>query len=216
MPRSQRARWLLAVALVAAAAAPGCAAFRRNPPEKQRFMLVGGSPDPAPPGPAGIVRVDLVRGSPLVANRGFVYRVGTEQMSTDFYHEFVAPPGVLLRERLLDWLRATGAFTAVVRGSKAPIDWILETDLDRFHADVRDRAAPEVRVEAEVRLLDTRVGAPSMVMERRYETRATAAGIDARELVDAWSRATSELLDRVAADVAEVAREAVRPAPAAR
>ncbi|RIL02603.1 MAG: hypothetical protein DCC71_16115 [Proteobacteria bacterium] len=208
MSRRSCARLLLGVALAAALCAPGCAAFRRNPPEKQRFMLVGGSPEPAPRGAAGIVRVDLVRGSPLVANRGFVYRVGTEQMSTDFYHEFVAPPGVLLRERLIDWLRATGAFTAVVRGSKAQIDWILETDLDRFHADVRDRAAPEVKVEVEVRLLDTREGAPTLAMERRYETSAQAAGIAAPELVDAWSRATSELLDRVAADVAAAARGA--------
>ena len=59
---------LLAVALVAS----GCGTFSRKPPAKERFVLAPGAPAAVAAKPsAGILRVDVVRGSPLASNRSF-------------------------------------------------------------------------------------------------------------------------------------------------
>jgi ABC-type uncharacterized transport system auxiliary subunit len=210
---SARSRGSAAVALaVAASLALGCGAFTRRPLEKQRFVLTPGVPAAhAGPPIATVLRVDLVRGSQLVANRGFLYQTSADTLTSDFYNELFAPPAVLVRDALLEWLRASGRFAAVVRGSKARPQWILESDLETFLADLRDPAVPSARLELAVRLLDARADDARLVFARRYAEREPAASHEPAALVEAWSRALARALAAIESDTgAAVAAAATR------
>lgn len=200
---SARSKRVLAAGLLGIAiAASGCGALSRKPPVKERFVLTPGAPAAvaAKPG-AGILRVDVVRGAPLAANRGFVYRTGPDTVKTDFYREFAAPPGTLLRDALIEWLRASNRFAAVVRGTKAGTAWILESDLERLDADLRDPDAPQAVLAMQVRLLDVRKEPPNLVFDRRYTASEPLADRTPETLVAAWSRALATVLGEIEKDL---------------
>jgi ABC-type uncharacterized transport system auxiliary subunit len=192
---------LIAVAVLGAGCAP---VLERKPVEKQRFVL-----EPPPPetyaGPrAGVLRVGVVRVSPPFQNRGFVFRTGDQSYTTDFYNEFAAPPGTLLRDVLVEWLRDGTRFAAVLRGSEAASDWLLETVLESLFVDARDAVAePLTEIAIAVRLLDAEAGAAAMPIrfEKRYAERERAAERTPDAIAEAFSRALGRLLPKLAADL---------------
>jgi ABC-type uncharacterized transport system auxiliary subunit len=190
---------LIAVAVLGAGCAP---VLERKPVEKQRFVL-----EPPPPetyaGPrAGVLRVGVVRVSPPFQNRGFVFRTGDQSYTTDFYNEFAAPPGTLLRDVLVEWLREGTHFASVVRGSEAPSGWLLETALESLFVDARDAAAePQVQIALAVRLLDAGAADMPIRFAKRYQTSERATGRSAGAIAEAFSRALGQLLPELAADL---------------
>lgn len=189
---------LLAIAFAAA----GCTTLSRKPPAKERFVLTPGAPATSAAKPtAGLLRVDVVRGASLASNRSFVYRTGPDTVRTDFYRELVAPPGAMVRDAMIEWLRAANRFEAVVRGTKAGTAWILESDLERLEADLQDPDAPQAVIEMQVRLLDARTPTPKLVLDRRYAAREPLADRSPETLVAAWSRALATVLGEIARDL---------------
>ncbi len=207
-------RALLALLFGAAAVGVGCTpVLERQPPEKQRFVLAPGRPDPVSGPHAGVLRVGLVRVASPFQNRGFVHRTGDETYASDFYNEFAAPPGALLRELFVDWLRDGTLFATVVRGSEAPSDWLLEVELDSLYEDLRDATAPMATIAFTARLLDAPALAARIVFERRYATGEPAADGSPPAIVAAWNRALARLLAELASDLG-VARDRARATPA--
>jgi ABC-type uncharacterized transport system auxiliary subunit len=207
--RARRSGVAIAVLLVALA---GCGAFVRKPPAKQRFVLTPGAPAAAGAAldPSGVLRVDPVRSAPLLVNRGFLYRVSDARVQSDFYNELAAPPGTLVRDALIDWLRASGRLGTVVRSSTAPPRWLLEADLERLEADARDPAAIAADLALEVRLLDAQAGAPRVLFEKTFAAREPVAGREPQALVDAWSRALARVLEELTGDLDTAMRRPVR------
>lgn len=202
MNASRTSRGIAAVLIGLVVVASGCATLSRKPPAKQRFLLTPDAPVAVAERPtAGILRVDVVRGSPLVSNRSFLYRTGSDTVETDFYRELFAPPGVLVRDAMIGWLRATRRFAAVVRGTNARTDWILESDLERLDADLGDPSAPQAVIAMQVRLLDARKASPTLVFDRRYSAHEPLADREPATLVAAWSRALATLLGEIEGDL---------------
>jgi len=207
-------RALGALLFGAAVLGAGCSGvLDRQPPEKQRFVLAPGRPDPVSGPRAGALRVGVVRVSSPFANRGFVRRSGEATFANDFYNEFAAPPGVLLRELLVDWLRDGTRFATVVRGSEAPPDCLLEVDLESLYEDLRDAAAPQATIAFTARLLDARSSAAKIVLEKHYATHEPAADGSRSAIVAAWNRSLARLLAELATDL-DVARDRARAKPA--
>jgi ABC-type uncharacterized transport system auxiliary subunit len=111
-----------------------------------------------------------------------------------------------VRDALVDWLGASGRFAAVVRATEARVDWVVESELERIDADLRDGARPTSTVALDVRLIDVRAGGAKVSFQKRYEESEAAASRAPRALVDAWSRALARVLGRIAADVGAAAR----------
>ena len=207
IPRSPAAM-LVGAALLGA----GCSdVLARQPLEKQRFVLAPGRSDPVSGPRAGVLRVGVVRASTPFQNRGFVHRTGDESFKSDFYNEFAAPPGILLRDVLVEWLRDGTHFEAVVQGSEAPSDWLLEVDLESLYADLRDAAAPQVAVGITVRLLDAHASRAAIALQEHYAVNEPAADASSPALAAAWNRALARVLTELAADLdAARARRALR------
>jgi uncharacterized lipoprotein YmbA len=195
-----------ALALAAAALLAGCAGSLQRPaPEKTRFVIR--LADPAPGAKtAGALVVGRVRVSSLFDRTGFVYRTGEDTFATDFRFEWFAPPGSLLREAVIDWLDDASPFASVERGSVSEAGWLLETDVDRFYADLRDLAAPAVVLEGRFRLLDLRGARPRRTLASRFDEREPAGAGTPQELVDAWGRALARALSALEPELRAAAR----------
>lgn len=190
----------------------GCSGvLARQPLEKQRFALAPVRHDPVSGQRAGVLRIGVVHASTPFQNRGFVYRTGDESYKSDFYNEFAAPPGILLRDVLAVWLRDGTHFATVVQGSEAPADWLLEVDLESLYADLRDTAAPQVAIGITVRLLDARAAGAAIAFQKHYAASEPAADTSPPALAAAWNRALARELGDLAADLdAARARRASR------
>jgi len=207
-------RALVVLLFAAAVLGAGCGSvLERQLPEKQRFVLAPGRPDPVSGPRAGALRVGVVRVSSPFANRGFVRRSGEKTFASDFYNEFAAPPGTLLRDVLVSWLREDTHFTTVVRGSEAPADWLLVVDLESLYGDHRVAAAPEATIAFTARLLDARSSLATIVSEKHYATREPAIDGSPPAIVAAWNRSLARLLAELATDL-DVARDRARVKPA--
>ena len=200
VPRLHRLALLpLALAVLCAGCTP---LLERKPVEKQRFVLQTPLPEVVPGSRAGVLRVGVVRVSPPFQNRGFVLRTGDDSYTSDFYNEFAAPPGTLLRDVLVEWLRNGTHFASVVRSSEASLDWVLETDLESLFADARDPAAlPQVTIAFSVRLIDARASGLPIRFEKRYAASEAAADRMPRAFAEAWNHALGRLLPQLAADL---------------
>ena len=86
-------------------------------------------------------------------------------------------------------------------GTKAGTSWVLESDLERLDADLRDPEAPQAVLEMQVRLLDTRKGSPALVLDRRYAASEPLADRTPETLVAAWSRALATVLGEIERDL---------------
>jgi uncharacterized lipoprotein YmbA len=208
----RRARLASLVALLAVVAA--CANPLERPAiQKQRFALVPGAPERVTGPRAGILRVGVVRVSPPFHNRAIVLRTGEDTMASDFYNEFAAPPGPLLRDLLVEWLREGTHFASVVRGSEAQPDWLLEVDLEEMYADVRDPAAPKAVIRIDARLLRANAPRSGIAFHANYAETEPATTRARAALMDAWNRATARILTKLAADL-DRARATAPPPPA--
>lgn len=187
--------------------------FQRPAPEKTRFLLALPAP---PPGAklGGTLGVDRVRVSSLFDSKGFVYRTGEQTFDSDFRFEWFAPPGAVLREAMIDWLAAGSAFASIERGAGSEAGWLLETDVDGFYADRRDRDAVEVVLTGRFRVLDLRGSRPLRALSLRFDEREPAGEGTPQALVDAWGRALDRALralePELRAAVATPPRAAVR------
>lgn len=189
---SRRAGTLLAAAGLALAA---CANPLERPPlEKTRFVLdLPDAPAPARRD-AGVLSVGRPRVSPLFDRKNFVYRTGADTFESDPFHEWLAAPGEVIRQTLIDRLDAASPFRDVQRGSVTGAEWLLEMEVDRLYADRRERAAAAV-LAGRFRLVDLRATRPRRALELRFDEREPAASGDAQALVDAWARALGRALD---------------------
>jgi ABC-type uncharacterized transport system auxiliary subunit len=194
---------LVALGIALALFGAGCApVLERKPIEKHRFLLQPPPPQPVSGPRAGVLRIGVVRTSPPFQNRGFVWRTGDQSYKSDFYNEFAAPPGTLLRDVLVEWLRDGTRFASVVHGTEARSEWVLETDLASIFVDARDGVAqPETEIAISFRLLDAQRSATSIRFEKRYEATERAADRTPAAIAAAFSRALGRVLVELAADL---------------
>jgi ABC-type uncharacterized transport system auxiliary subunit len=191
-----------ALALLAAASlAAGCLAPQPAP----RAVLYVLRPErdgasQTSPG-AGALHVAHLRAGPLVEGTGFVYRTGEVTFETDAYHRFAAPPGVLVREALIDWLARSGVFSQV-HGDGPPerARWSLEARVAALHADVRDPAAPLAVLELDIALVDPRAPAAEARMRQRYRA-AVPTTAEPAAVAQAWSRGLAQILGELERDL---------------
>jgi cholesterol transport system auxiliary component len=194
------AAWAALVAL----AAVGCLgqALDGRPPERQSFVLDPGTPPVLDTMTAiRALRVGPVASAPLAERQPFLLRTGPDSYQTDFYDQFFAPPGELLRDALIRWLDGTGLFDSVARGGVPAPDFVLEVQLERLYGDRLDPHAPKAVLGFVARLVDARQGDGTLVFERRYEETEPAADGSPQALVDAWNRALTRALDALTHDL---------------
>ncbi len=177
----------------------GCvgAALERPVPQRTRFLLSATPPAVAEHAVSGALWVDRVRVSPMFSGTGFVYRTADSVYARDFLHEFFASPGDVLREAMIDWLRAASRFASIERSGESSPEYRLESDVDQFYVDLREPTDPRVVLEGRFRFFDLRDGRPVRRLDLRLTEIEPAADRSPQALVDAWNRSLTRMLEQL-------------------
>lgn len=221
--RIPRLLGLLAACVVAPAVVCGCGDALKAPyPAKAYFLLAAGNPGPdsgdrapataaAATGATGatgaaaaerVLKVRQFRVTPPYDGGSFVYKVGPDQYSTDYYTAFLMPTDRMLGEEVRNWLDRSGPFDRVIdAGSGARARFSLEGNVTAFYGDFTNRAAPRAVIEARFLLLSDDNAGPRILFTRSYSASAPVTGPGPAGLVDGWNRACRQMLEELTADL---------------
>ncbi len=197
MPRVHR----LALAAAAAGWLSACAALE-PPPDDHYYRLDVIAPTErfAAPPFAGTLEVAPFTATGLVADRAIVFTVPDQPFEVDSYnyHLWNEPPGVLLQEQLIRFLREANLADRVVSPElRLPADYAVEGRIRRFDQVVAGGARMQIELElALIRLADE---APLLL--RTYTVEEPAPNESVPAAVLATNKGLSEIYSRFLADI---------------
>ena len=185
---------VMALSLGAVLAAGGCVS--QPHPQKNVFILglsAGDGPERTAPKRRTLLAATVTAAAGF-DNRGLVYRVGPDQLETDFYNEFAAPPARLLADAAAQYLDAENARLRVVKSPGLVLaDYGLETYLESLYGDFTVEP-PEAVLNIRFTVSDLRGAAPRPVLDRTYSQRRVAAAKNPAALVATMNQALADLL----------------------
>ncbi|MDR1044734.1 MAG: PqiC family protein [Candidatus Adiutrix sp.] len=127
-------------------------------------------------------------------NRGLVFRVGPDQLETDFYNEFAAPPARLLADQAAQYLDAHNSRLRVVKSPGLVLaDYGLETYLESLYGDFTVEP-PEAVLNIRFTVSDLRPASPRPVLDQTYRQKRPLAAKTPAALVTALQQALGDLL----------------------
>jgi cholesterol transport system auxiliary component len=190
---------LAVLGLAALALAAGC--ISREPLRKQRYAFdVDRTGAAAGPG-RGVLQIGSVAVAPVYERKTFVYRVGDDEYRSDFYNEFFAPPGLLIRETTFEWLGASGVFANVVQSADVPADWVLGARVLRLYGDLRDKSGLQSVMEIEFTLLRRRIAGSEIALQKVYAARVPVPERNAERVFAGWGEGLARILSEFEGDL---------------
>jgi uncharacterized lipoprotein YmbA len=196
-------RVLLLVAIVTLAIPLGC--LSKSYPEKQRHVIAVQLPAEVESSGHGTLAIGRMRVSSLFERKGFVYQTGDTTFEDDFYNEFFAPPGTLVRKATLEWLSRSSVFASVIDARHQPeADWRLEAQVQKLYGDLRDRKVPQAILEIEFALLEASRTKFEIAFRRTYSAAVNASSPSAAAIVAAWTDSLEQILTALEEDLRRV------------
>ena len=144
------------------------------------------------------------------AARQLVYRVDEFRYESDYYHQFLVLPGVMITQVTRDWLADSGLFGRVIAvGSRLESTYLLEGNVIALYADFTQKSAPEAVMEIRFFLLVGPEDNEKITLTRTYKATTPVSAKTAEAVVAAFSKDLEDILTRLEADIAKVlARQA--------
>jgi cholesterol transport system auxiliary component len=189
-------------AVLTAALIAGCA-LNRPAIVKQTFLL-----EPAPPATVakaqpGTLRVGTVTVAGAYRGRSFVVREDDLRFATDYYHEFVTPPGAMIGELTARALARAAVFTHVASpGSPADTDYVLDAFVGSLYSDRRSGGAIAAELSITFYLSQSNTGSNVPFWSHTYNQRVSLRGDTAESYVEALNTAFGNILAELARDLA--------------
>jgi hypothetical protein len=174
----------------------GCATLKQNYPEKNRFApeldreaAAGAEPE------GGILRVREFSVAPQYSGAGLVYRTGPMEYKTDYYNEFLVPPGALFAAITRQWLADSGLFRTVT-GSDASIvpDYVLEANISALYGSVVPGEEPSAVLEMRFLLFRGQDARSGEYFQKTCLEKIPLEEVSARGVMEGWNRALQEIL----------------------
>jgi hypothetical protein len=146
-----------------------------------------------------ILKVRQVRVDALYSDPKFVYRLGENEWSADYYHTFLIPPGQMLTGIVETYLARTGdsrSVKVVPASSVLSPSHTLETTVRELYADYSDPGQPRAVLAAEFLLIDERAApdAGSIVLHRTWRESVALESNQPAALVSGWNAALKGIL----------------------
>jgi cholesterol transport system auxiliary component len=141
------------------------------------------------------------------AGRSLVYRVDEFRYESDYYHQFLVLPGVMITEQTRDWLANSGLFARVTAvGSRLESTYLLEANVIALYADFTRKATPEAVVEIRFFLLAGPEAGESVALSQTYRATTPVSAKTAEAVVGALSKSLADILTRLEADITKALR----------
>ena len=193
------------VPAVACLLAAGCLSLAKEYPEKRQFVLVAPPRAEAKGTPSGgVLRVGILRVSPLYEGMELVHRTEDVEYESDFYNEWFVPPGPMLTSAFGDWLRGAGVFEHVLTSS-AGVDASVALGglVTALHGDYR-MEPPKAVFGVEIGLA-SEDAAPRILFQRSYLKEVDVPNRSAEALVRGLNEALRLVLVDLEADLRKAA-----------
>lgn len=189
--------------------AGGCS-IKQSYPAKDYFALeVSRETEATPPseGKTLLVRDFIV--SPKFADKGFVYRLTDLNYETDYYNEFLVPPGALLSEDTREWLAGSGIFDLVGdRSTLVSPTYTLYGRITGLYGDMRmkgqEKAVLEVRVFVFEHLDPDVTRDTDLRFQKKYREEVPLSARSPAALVEGWNEAFRQFLTALEEDLREL------------
>lgn len=188
------------VALVSALAA--CTAPTVPQDTYHRLRITAPANALASPPLTGTLEIERLAADGLFAGRPLVYSKTDrpQELQEYLYHFWTEPPPIMLRDELVDYLRAANiARTVVTPEMRVPVDYVLTGKIKRLERVQGE--SPQAVVELELGVRGTGAGKLIMLDSYREEVRAAADTIGAA--VDALGQGVSRIFARFVADLSK-------------
>jgi ABC-type uncharacterized transport system auxiliary subunit len=178
----------------------GCAS---GPAPRDHFyrVNVAASAPLASPALPGVLEVDRLRVEAIAQGRRMLYRDASlpNVIGQHSYHFWADPPGVMLQDQLVGYLRTAGAAKGVVMpGIHVDSDFTLKGRLARMERHIGS-GAPRIVIEIEFVLLGSRGRKP--LLHETYLEERTVSGDTVGAAVTAYDDALAAIFQRLLADV---------------
>jgi ABC-type uncharacterized transport system auxiliary subunit len=193
-----------ALALGALAVVTGCS-FTRSSLVKETYLLDPAAPPTLAKPQPGSLRVGAVNVAAPFRARSFVVRDTELQYESDFYHEFIVSPALMLTDATARALAAAKVFAGVARpGVTAGADWVLDGFVSALYADTRDAKQPVAVIEVTYYLSHDDGGVNSPVWSQAYRKEVPVTSSTTSAYVAGLNTALAEILADLARDLAAV------------
>ena len=183
--------------------ATGCG-LNQPYPEKGLYAFDVGDPPRAAAASPRVLRVAGVRVASPYDARSFVYRTGSDQFETDYYHGFVTDPHDLFTGELIRWLSDGGIYATVVGPANSADDDVqLEMNVTACFGDLSARGEPSAAIDARCFLLEDADAQTRVVLKKAYRSRVPLSGKDPEDMAAGLGQAYRKLLGELTADLME-------------
>lgn len=207
---SPRVSWLLSLPCLCllgfGLAAGGCATG--NSQQEEHYILEAARPgEPLPPVVSGALEVHRFSVNAAFSTRNLVYRTGRLEYETDYYRQFLIPPGAMITEQTRDWLARSGLFSHILpMGSRIAPDYTLEGNVTSLYGDFSDKSAPAAVMELRLFVLDN-AGGEKVVFAQTYRAATPVKDTTAGVFVEALNTSLADILTRLETDLRKTLAE---------
>ncbi|MHC4212378.1 MAG: ABC-type transport auxiliary lipoprotein family protein [Planctomycetota bacterium] len=128
-------------------------------------------------------------------SRELVYRTADHEYKTDFYHELLTSPAVMITDKTRQWLSRSGLFKAVVdSASNAEANYILEASITKLYGDFRPDVQAGAVMEIRFFLLDEKNPDQAIILTKKYKKSVPLRTKEPESLVRALDKCLEEIL----------------------
>jgi ABC-type uncharacterized transport system auxiliary subunit len=158
-------------------------------------------------GPAAVhndatLRVRRFNVDEAYATKQLVYRIEEFRYESDYYHQFLVLPGLMITEKTRDWLADSGLFGRVSSvGSRLESTYMLEGSVMKLCGDFTDKSAPAAVMEIRFFLLAGADANETVALSQTYRAASPISDKTAEAVVEALSKSLAEILARLEADL---------------
>jgi cholesterol transport system auxiliary component len=189
--------------LVGAALLAGCTALTRQAPVRQTFLLEPRAPPVVAHSQSGTLRVGTINVAAPFRGKTFVYRVGDLRFESDYYVEFLVPPGTMIGEQTARALAQAAAFSRVAGpGAAGEAEWVLDGFVPALYADMREAGKPAAELDITYYLTPTAGAQETPVWTHDYRQRIAMRDATPVAYAEALNKAFGDIVAELAGDLA--------------
>jgi cholesterol transport system auxiliary component len=136
------------------------------------------------------------------AGRQLTHRLDEFRYESDYYHQFLVLPGIMITEETRDWLADSNLFGRVTSvGSRVESTYMLEGNVIDLYADFTNKSAPMAIVAIRFFILMGPDANETVILAQTYKAEAPISANTAEAVVEAFSKSLDDILARLEIDV---------------
>ena len=193
-----------------AAGLAGCFRLSTPSPQVYSYQLSYDPPSLSGAPLSAVLRIAPVRVASVYDREAIVYRDGSFETGTYFYHRWATTPGSMITDLLGRDFASSGLYRAVEVGpSFVPSDYQLDCNVEVLEESVASNGCrARLRIRATLLRASGGAGHP-VLLQAPFEAEEPCASNEPRDLVAAMSRAMSA----ISAEMQQRVRDAIEKAP---